>query len=108
MNRPALLPDRPDHPDPECPPAVAEPAPLSEEEEISVSVQAHDGHFLDRTLRCEGRDLERAVRLYHNAPVVRQRLRELIVERPRRGRLAIPLREAGPSPHVILTEGGAF
>ena len=89
-------------------PAPSLPPEHRDEDEISVSVQAHDGHFLERTLRCEGRDLDRAVRLYHHAPIVKQLLKELLVERPRRGRLAIPLRETGNSPHVILTEGGSF
>lgn len=84
------------------------PRRAPEDDELTRSAGAHDHHFLDRTLRCEGEDLDRAARLYHHGTVVRQALPQLFAPFPDAGRAAIRLREHPPSPHVIITRGGAF
>lgn len=74
----------------------------------SRSSSAHEGHFLSRALRCQGEDLDRAMRLYHNSHAVRVVLEERLAQRPDVERVAIPLRAALPSPHVVVTRGGRF
>lgn len=69
---------------------------------------AHESHFLSRALRCEGADMDRAMHLYHHSSVVRGVVERLLREQPDAERVSVPLREAGPSPRVILTRGGRF
>jgi hypothetical protein len=78
-----------------------------DDDDTSITSASHATHFLLRTLRCEGDDLDRAIRLYHHSEVVRQLIPALLQEQPAE-RAAIALREASPSPCVIIDRGGAF
>src|SRR5579883_1757953 len=78
-------------------------------EDPSTTEQSHAEHFLYRVLRCEGPDLDRAMRLYHHSAVVRRMVPELMENLlPGHERAAIPLRPHPPAPHVVVTRTGSF
>ncbi|MCS6914921.1 MAG: SEC-C metal-binding domain-containing protein [Myxococcales bacterium] len=81
--------------------------PAEEEEELSTSLQGHDVHFLERTARLRGPELNRAMRLYHHSAIVK---RVLAAQRVRsaEGRVAIAISDHEPSAHVIVSSDGVF
>ena len=72
------------------------------------SQSSHHSHFLFRAMRCESADMDRAMRLYHHSDIVKALLPGLMGFFPDAARVAIPLREQRPTPHVVVTRDGAF
>ncbi len=67
----------------------------------------HSEHFLSRTLRLEGAEQDRAMRLYHHSVLVQQCIAEQMKDRPEE-RAAIALGDEDRCAHVIVTRSGLF
>lgn len=80
----------------------------NEDEDQTVSLISHDTHFLERTVRFGGAELDRAMSLYHHSSVVRRLLQEQLRDRPEVVRAAIAVSEGQPAAHVIVTRDGNF